>query len=204
MHPEARLFVEYCARVFKDHFVGASSSVLDVGSGDINGNNSIYFEKCASYVGCDVVPGPNVHVVSPCHLLEYPPGSFDVVISTECLEHDMHYRESLIKITELLRPGGLLIITCATTGRPEHGTIRTSVQDSLTTQLGGAWAEYYKNLTYEDIDQALPGGGLQTWYTPLRSYINTKSRDLYLVAVRKHPDLPRYEAEGVVPAFFTL
>jgi len=200
MHPEAKHFLEYCARVFQDdHFVGAS--VLDVGSGDINGNNSKYFGKCASYVGCDVVPGQNVHVVSPCHQLTYPPGSFDVIISTECLEHDMYYKESLIKMTELLRPGGIMIITCATTGRPEHGTLRTSAQDSFTTQLEGPWAEYYKNLTWEDIDQALPGG-VQAWYSPVRSYVNTKSHDLYVVAIRKHA-VQEYESEGIVPVFYT-
>jgi hypothetical protein len=62
MHTEARTFLSYCESGFAPWFLG--QSVLDVGSGDINGNNFGYFQDCY-YIGCDVVPGPNVDVVSP-------------------------------------------------------------------------------------------------------------------------------------------
>lgn len=47
----------------------------------------------------------------------------------------------------MLKPKGLFIMTCATTGRPEHGTLSSD----------GGWGapllatEYYKNLTESDI-----------------------------------------------------
>lgn len=44
-----------------------------------------------------------------------------------------------------LRPGGLFLFTCASEGRPEHGTKATSPQDSPFT------TNYYKNLTEADI-----------------------------------------------------
>jgi hypothetical protein len=40
-------------------------------------------------------------------------------------------------------------MTCATTGRPEHGTTRTTPQDSPLT-IGLGW-DYYKNLTEQDF-----------------------------------------------------
>jgi hypothetical protein len=47
--------------------------------------------------------------------------------------------------------GGLVFMSCATTGRREHGTTRTSPQDSPLT-VGKGW-DYYKNLTAEDFTQ---------------------------------------------------
>jgi hypothetical protein len=37
----------------------------------------------------------------------------------------------------------------------EHGTNRTSPEQSLTTQISEEWANYYKNLTVKDIKSAL-------------------------------------------------
>ena len=92
-----------------------------------------------------IVPEPNL----------FGKDSFDTIISTECFEHDPEYRESLLKICEMLKPDGLFVFTCASTGRPEHGTRRTSQQDSY-----GSIAEledmqdYYRNLTIEERQKA--------------------------------------------------
>jgi SAM-dependent methyltransferase len=135
-------------------------SCLDVGSADINGNNRYLFEK-AHYTGLDVLPGSNVDVVSPCHLYK-PEKLFDTVISTECLEHDMHWKDTLKAIHSFLHPGGLFVFTCATTGRAEHGTRRRHRKTSLHNKLDDpVWADYYRNLTAEDILKAL---------TPFDSY----------------------------------
>lgn len=181
MHAEARHFVEWCAAHFGPFF---GRRVLDVGSGDINGTNRPHFEGC-DYVGCDVAPGPNVDVVSPCHDLPFPPASFDVVVSTECLEHDMHWRRTLAKIAELLRPGGLFVMTCASTGRPEHGTLAHTAHDSFTTRAGDPeWASYYRNLTANDIADALP---LDDLFPLRRLYYNPATKDLYMYGVKALP-----------------
>lgn len=96
-----------------------SKSVLDCGSLDINGNNRHLFTDC-QYTGIDIIEGPNVDQVSRIH--EYTGGPFGVVISTECLEHDAHAAESIRRMIELVANDGVLIVTCATLGRPEHGT----------------------------------------------------------------------------------
>lgn len=94
-------------------------SVLDCGSLDINGNNRYLFQG-GSYIGIDVIEGPNVDRV--CRIHEFAGGPFNVVISTECLEHDRYASQSIQRMIDLVADDGLLLITCATTGRAEHGT----------------------------------------------------------------------------------
>ena len=88
--------------------------VLDIGSLDINGNNQYLFEQCG-YIGVDLLPGSNVDFVSMGHELLFPDECFDVIISTECFEHDQYYEKTIKNIVRLLKPGGLFIFSCATT-----------------------------------------------------------------------------------------
>jgi len=127
--------------------------VYDFGSLDINGNNKVHFEG-GRYIGIDIGEGKNVDVVSKAH--EYNPDyQADVVMSTEMLEHDMYWKESLQNMLALLKGGGLMVITCATHGRPEHGTAKTKNTDSPFTTQVPEWANYYKNLGEKDFIEAL-------------------------------------------------
>lgn len=185
MHTEARSFLDYCRSEFSAWYT-SGGSVLDVGSGDINGNNRYYFDTTVQYTGCDVVPGNNVDIVSPCHLLPCAPESFNMIISSECFEHDMHYAKSMAKIVELLRPGGLFVFTCASTGRAEHGTRRTDSWASFSTQLNDPeWNDYYKNLTAEDVQLAIPVAEVFGYH---RFYYNAASKDLYFVGIKNSKD----------------
>lgn len=130
---------------FPDKFVG---SVLDVGSLDINGNNKHLFKRCV-YTGVDICQGNNVDIISRCHLLTGLSNSYNVVISTEMLEHDVYWEASLKSMYDMLKVDGLLILTCATRGRLEHGTRDYTPSDSPLTN------DYYRNLTVEDIKQVL-------------------------------------------------
>ena len=55
----------------------------------------------------------------------------------------------------MTRPEGLFTFTCASTGRPEHGTRRSGPQDAPLLMEQGDWGDYYKNLTEEDIRETL-------------------------------------------------
>jgi SAM-dependent methyltransferase len=121
--------------------------VLDVGSLDINGNNREHFAPDTVIIGCDVAPGKNVDIVLPAHMLTFRAGFFQTIISTECLEHDMHWQATLANCCRMLASGGLLVITCAGPGRPEHGTTRTSPADAP----GLPWPDYYRNLSVDDL-----------------------------------------------------
>jgi alpha-galactosidase len=49
----------------------------------------------------------------------------------------------------------LFLFTCATTGRPEHGTKRSDTGSSPLTSNIENWDNYYLNLTEMDIRQAV-------------------------------------------------
>jgi len=146
-HKEQKEFIKKVKNLFPDMF--RKKMVIDFGSLDINGSNKEWFEDC-NYVGIDIQEGKNVDYVSKCHEYIDEP-VYDVVISTEMLEHDMYWEKSLQNMLELLKPKGLLIITCATTGRPEHGTRRSDPFTSPFTSKIDEWCDYYRNLTIEDV-----------------------------------------------------
>jgi len=179
MHPEANNFIAFVKTILYDYFV--NKKVLDVGSGDINGNNRLFFENC-DYEGNDVIAANNVTIVSKTKDLPFQDEAFDTIISTECFEHDPEYRESLNKIYKMLKPDGLFAFTCAGFGRPEHGTKRTSPCDSYGT-IGELddMVDYYKNLTISDINEVLK---LNDSFLYWESYYNWKSCDLYFVGIK--------------------
>jgi hypothetical protein len=147
-HPSQREFCEDVKNKLPDYFKG--KRVLDVGSLDINGSNKYLFEDC-EYIGIDVGEGKNVDVVCLAH--EYQAEPFDVVISTECFEHDQHIWQTIPHLIKgLLKPNGLFLFTCATTGRLPHGCEQRSPQDSPLTMARTDWNHsYYKNLTPLDV-----------------------------------------------------
>jgi SAM-dependent methyltransferase len=197
MHIQAKKFTLFVKDILPDYF--KNKRVLDVGSGDINGNNRFLFENC-QYDGNDVIEAPNVTIVSKTKDLPYENNTFDTIISTECFEHDPTYRESIIKIYDLLKQGGLFLFTCASTGRPEHGTRRTTPGDSYGT-IGNLddMSDYYKNLTVKDLNKVLP---LNTSFSAWNTYYNRQSADLYFVGIKKDKSnigiLKKYNEKYVV------
>jgi SAM-dependent methyltransferase len=180
MHPEAVDFLLFVKKIFNEFFI--EKMVLDVGSGDINGNNKFLFENC-EYNGNDVIQAPNVTIVSKTKDLPFSDNTFDTIISTECFEHDPEYKESFVKIYNMLKPGGLFCFTCASTGRPEHGTRRTTPNDSYGT-IGNLedMSDYYKNLTEIDLNDVL---SLHSMFSVWDTYYNYSSCDLYFVGIKK-------------------
>ena len=127
--------------------------VLEVGSWDVTGTVRNLFLDCA-YTGADVAPGPGVDVVSQAQDLDLPTNYFDVVLSCECFEHNSFWLESFVNMIRMLRPGGLLFLSCGAKGRVEHGTRRRSPNQSLTTQIG--LPDYYRNLSAANFRSRLP------------------------------------------------
>jgi len=180
MHTQARDFTVFVKNIFPDLFT--NKRVLDVGSGDINGNNRFLFENC-EYDGNDVIQANNVTIVSKTKDLPFADNLFDTIISTECFEHDPEYKQSFLKIYDMLKPDGLFCFTCASTGRNEHGTRRTSPNDSYGT-IGNLedMSDYYKNLTEIDLNEVLP---LNNLFTVWDTYYNSETKDLYFVGIKK-------------------
>jgi SAM-dependent methyltransferase len=203
MHKEAREFTLFVRRILSEFFIG--KVVLDVGSGDINGNNKFLFENC-EYNGNDVIQAPNVTIVSNTKDLPFKDNTFDTIVSTECFEHDPEYKESIIKIYNMLKPNGLFCFSCASTGRPEHGTRRSNPNDSYGT-IGNLedMSDYYKNLTEIDLNNVLL---LNTTFSVWDTYYNNDSKDLYFVGIKKgnynFNSLEKYINNGVINTSHTI
>ena len=179
MHTEAVNFTKYVKTVFPDFF--KNKVVLDVGSGDINGNNRGLFTDC-EYNGNDVIDAPNVTIVSKTKDLPFNDESFDMIISTECFEHDPEYKDSFLKIYKMLKPSGLFCFTCASTNRREHGTRRSGPRDSYGT-IGNIedMHDYYKNLTVSELNEVLQ---LDNTFSTWETYYNSSSCDLYFIGIK--------------------
>lgn len=174
-HGEQQQFCLSVKDKFPEKFINVS--VLDIGSLDINGNNRYLFDNF-SYIGVDLGPGNNVDVICRGH--EYNSDTlFDVVISTECFEHDEFYALTINNMYRLLKPNGLFLFTCATEGRAEHGTRRTSPSDApFVAELG----DYYKNLVENDIRQIID---CDSHFSAYEFSSRTSPCDLYFWGIKR-------------------
>jgi lipopolysaccharide biosynthesis protein/SAM-dependent methyltransferase len=155
--------------------------VLDIGSFDINGNNQYLFNQCM-YIGVDLALGKNVDFASKGHDFMLPDESFDIVISTECFEHDQFYAETIKNIVRMIKPGGMFLFSCATTGRAEHGTRKSTPEDAPFIQDKEEWADYYKNLSEKDIRKILD---IEHIFETFNFSVNKNSCDLYFWGIKK-------------------
>jgi SAM-dependent methyltransferase len=176
-HPQQAEFISKVREYYPKAFKGAR--VLEIGSLNINGSVREQFSDC-DYTGADLELAPGVDIACQGQLLEFATGSFDTTISAECLEHNPYWRETLVNMLRMTRADGMVLMTCATTGRKEHGTSRTTPYDSpLTT--AARW-DYYRNLTAHDVEAAL---NLSGWLSDWRTWVNYVSKDLYFIGIRE-------------------
>lgn len=100
--------------------------IIEVGSHDVNGSLRPIIEawgKPKEYVGVDIEKGPGVDVV--CRVEElittFGKDCFDIVISTEMLEHILNWRDALANIKLVCKPDGIILLTTRSKGFPYHG-----------------------------------------------------------------------------------
>ena len=166
--------------------------VLDVGSFDCNGNDRGMFID-SEYIGIDLTEGDNVDVICPGQEYDAPDEYFDTVISCECFEHNPYYKETIQNIVRMLKPGGLFLFTCATTGRAPHGF---KTQDEIMKKIDPNWKtlpnvkferedwdnNYYKNLTEEDIRECV---NMDEVFSDCYFEVEEEHFDLYFWGVKK-------------------
>jgi hypothetical protein len=115
--------LDFVARTLKpEHVTG--KRVLEVGSQDVNGSVRPLVTGMwpASYLGVDQAPGQGVDEVRNVDDLEatYGPGKFDLVITTEMLEHVRDWRAAVMNLKAMAAAGGLLLVTTRSVGFPYH------------------------------------------------------------------------------------
>jgi len=101
------LFENVRVEEFKDR------SVLEVGSKYVNGSIRPFIERFLrprEYIGIDIEPGKYVDIILHAEkLLEYfGANRFDIVISTETLEHIRDWRVAITNMKAVLKPEGYI------------------------------------------------------------------------------------------------
>lgn len=98
--------------------------VIEVGSLDVNGSVRPDVEALApaAYIGVDIRPGPGVDVICDAGDLvaRFGENAFDVVISTELLEHVRDWRGIISNLKRVAKPPGLLIVSTRSYGVDFH------------------------------------------------------------------------------------
>lgn len=133
MHASAYDFVAKWARR-----LGPRKRVLELGSRDVNGSVRGLFPG-AFYLGVDSRPGPGVDLVADAAKYETEE-LFDLVVSTEVLEHAADAQGICDTAYDALVPGGVFLVTAAGPNRGPHGV-----------DGGPVGREYYANVHYADL-----------------------------------------------------
>lgn len=99
--------------------------VLEVGSYETNGSLRPLIEsyRPAQYTGVDIQDGPGVDVICKAEdILEvFGKESFDVLISTELLEHIQDWRKAINNFKDVCKTDGIILVTTRSYGCPYHG-----------------------------------------------------------------------------------
>jgi SAM-dependent methyltransferase len=103
-------------------------SVLEVGSRAVQGPHMslrpiIEPLGPSSYLGVDIKSGPGVDEICDAGRLRerFGDDSFDIVVSTEMLEHVRDWRRAISNLKHVVRPRGILLLTTRSYGFPYHG-----------------------------------------------------------------------------------
>ncbi len=144
-HLEQFFFFDNVKRFFPNYFHG--SKVLEIGSLDINGSVRGFFENC-DYMGIDIGSGPKVDLICGGENFPGKAKEYDVVFSTEVFEHSEDWDLILLNMLRLMKRDGVLLFSCASWGREQHGT--TLFHSTMAPHVSTT-SDYYKNLIDEDI-----------------------------------------------------
>jgi SAM-dependent methyltransferase len=162
--------------------------ILEIGSYDVNGSVRELFRDWTSYIGADLIAGPGVDIVKSGHEIDLESNSLDLALSCECFEHNPYWLETFQNMIRMTKPGGLVVFTCASPYRLEHGTARSGPLRFSGTQAGGG--NYYRNLRRSDFEKRLDLAHIFAIY---RFYYIPTSSDLYFFGVKKGGEQREYD-----------
>ncbi|MBU2540564.1 MAG: class I SAM-dependent methyltransferase [Candidatus Omnitrophica bacterium] len=99
--------------------------IIEVGSFDENGSLRPFIESLnpREYIGIDIKEGPGVDMICSVEEMveKFGRESFDIIISTELLEHVRDYKRGIANIKNICKLGGTVFITTRSYGFLYHG-----------------------------------------------------------------------------------
>lgn len=177
MHPEA---FEYVAAALLTHADPRPKRVAEFGSYNVNGSVRALLTDAEEYLGIDSRDGPDVDKVIDAARWNGK-GEYDLVVSTETLEHTPRPESVINSAHKALKGGGLLIATMAAPERAPHGVNGGRV---------GA-DEHYANISEEDLR-----GWLSEGWNILDIQHHPDRGDLYVTAKKKRERKAAKKDEG--------
>lgn len=171
-HLTQMFFVNNVRTFFPSFF--AQKKVLEIGSLNVNGSVRGYFTDC-DYHGIDVGEGPGVDEVCMGENFAGKALDFDVLISTEVFEHTANWDTIFLNMLRMMKSDGLIVFTCASEGRTQHGT---SLIHPESSPLTSGTSDYYRNLTESDFKKAFK---LKYWFSEFTFFRDEE--DLYFVGI---------------------
>ena len=127
--------------------------VLDLGGRNVNGTTRDAFPNAARYVALDIVDGRDVDIVADAATMQLD-DRFDVIVSTELLEHAEHADQIIARAFEHLKPGGTFIATMAGPRRAPHGASGEPYPPP---------GEFYRNVYPKTLERWLEAAGFDRW-----------------------------------------
>ncbi len=107
----------------KDEIEG--KRIIEIGSRDVNGSLRPLIEsyRPKHYIGVDIIPGSGVDITCDVKNLvsKFGKQTFDVIISTELLEHVRDWRLAIHNIKNVCKPNGIILLTTRSYGFGYHG-----------------------------------------------------------------------------------
>ncbi len=116
-----------CIRFGEKHLLAeevAGKRILEVGAYDVNGSVRPIVEALGPsiYIGVDMREGPRVDRICLAEdlITTFGMESFDVVICMEVMEHVCDWRKAISNMKNVLKPGGLMVLTTRSKGFVKH------------------------------------------------------------------------------------
>lgn len=143
---------------------------IDLGGRDVNGTVHGLFPHVAWTV-LDIEPHPSVDIVADVTTWQ-PEGEYDIVLSTEAIEHIAGWPRIIEAGYAVLKPGGYMIVTGGSTGRGPH---------SCTGVVPVPAGEHYGNVDPDDLERVAKDTGFSAIHV---EYNPAPYFDVYLWAQR--------------------
>ena len=177
-HLQQQIFVRDILKLIHDSNFQLDS-VLEFGSYDRDGSVRKLFDDNLFYLGVDIVSGLAVDLVYDGKNLNLN-RNFSICIACEVFEHDINWVSTFRNMINYSEEGGLVLFTCASKGRVEHGTPRSVSKIKSLEHI--VFSNYYKNLSAKEFEENF---NLDLIFKEYFFYYHDKSQDLYFFGVKR-------------------